>query len=62
MYGGKGGGALSGAVPTVAGITVLPNTGGNELLMVASIVSITVGSIILLSTVCRFVAKLAYKA
>jgi hypothetical protein len=56
MYGGKGGG--------VAGITggaiVLPNTGGNTILQIVAIVSITVGSAILASILVRWLAKRAY--
>lgn len=64
MYGGKGGGSdlVTGVVPTAGGIAVLPNTGGNELLMVVSLLSIAVGVAILLSTGIRFVAKKHYKA
>ncbi len=51
-----------GPVATVAGIAVLPNTGGNELLMVASLLTTLVGVAIVLSTVARQVAKRAYKA
>jgi len=49
---------------TVAGggALILPNTGGNTLLTVVSIVSITVGGVILLSTAVRFGAKKVYKA
>jgi hypothetical protein len=55
MYeGGKGGGAVLG------GSIVLPNTGGNTILTIAAIASITIGSAILLSTLVRFVAKRAY--
>lgn len=62
MYsGGLGGGAV-GAVTTVAGVAALPNTGDSHLLMVTSIVSITVGAIILLSTVARFIAKKSFKS
>jgi hypothetical protein len=56
MYGGKGAG------PVAAGAVILPNTGGNHLLLVASIVSIMTGGVILLSSLARFVAKQAYKA
>ncbi len=51
-----------GAGATVLGAVALPNTGGNELLTVASILTIVVGVVILLSTVGRQAAKKAYKA
>lgn len=51
-----------GGAATVAGIAVLPNTGGNELLLVASLLTTLVGTAILLSTGVRMVAKKAYKA
>lgn len=51
-----------GPVATVAGITVLPNTGGNEVLLIASLLTTFVGVAIMLSTVVRQVAKKAYKA
>lgn len=63
MYGGKGGGgSVAAIVPTTAGIAVLPNTGGNPVLLVASLLSIAVGSAILLSTAVRFIAKKASNA
>lgn len=63
MYeGGKGGGTVAAIIPTTAGVAVLPNTGGNQLLLVASLLSTIVGVAILLSTVIRFAAKKAYKA
>ena len=46
-----GGGAV------LAGAIVLPNTGGNELLMVASIFTTLVGLTILVSTAVRHAAK-----
>lgn len=61
MYGGKGGGMASVAT-TAAGVAVLPNTGGNHLLMVASITSIVTGGVIVLSGLARLIAKRAYKA
>lgn len=62
MYGGKGGGSIAAIIPTTAGIAVLPNTGGNPVLLVASLVSIVVGGAILLSTAVRVIAKHANKA
>jgi hypothetical protein len=44
------------------GAILLPNTGGNTLLTVAALASITVGCAVLLSTVVRLIAKKAYKA
>lgn len=46
-----------GSVTTVAGIAALPNTGGNELLLVASIVTIVVGLAIVATTAVRLAAK-----
>ena len=62
MYGGRGSGSAASLASTAAGIALLPNTGGNPLLMVVSIVSILTGAVIMLSTLARFVAKKAYKA
>ncbi len=62
MYGGRGSGSLAPLASTAAGVALLPNTGGNPLLMVVSIVSILTGSVILLSTLARYAAKKAYKA
>jgi hypothetical protein len=64
MY-GQGGGSLSssaagvsGATSTVAGIAILPNTGGNLALTVLSIVTIGVGLLVTSSfVVTRFLAK-----
>jgi len=50
-------GEVLGCATTVAGCAVLPNTGGNELLMVASIVTTLVGLTILVSTAVRHAAK-----
>ncbi|HTE22216.1 MAG TPA: hypothetical protein VK674_04205 [Candidatus Limnocylindria bacterium] len=51
-----------GASGVVAGAVVLPNTGGNSVLMVAAYTSIVVGAAILLTSAVRFVAKRATKA
>lgn len=60
MYqGGKGGG---GAAGIVSGAIVLPNTGGNIALQIVALTSIVIGSVIVLSTIYRVVAKKAYKA
>lgn len=62
MYGGKGGGELiAPIVPTVGGIVLLPNTGGNNVLLAISLFSTIVGSAILLTTAVRLVAKKYYK-
>ena len=46
-----------GPVATVAGVAVLPNTGGNELLIAASVVSIILGLAIVVTTAVRQAAK-----
>ena len=48
MFGGAG---------VVAGVATLPNTGGNELLLVASIATIVIGAAILVTTAVRQAAK-----
>lgn len=59
MYeGGKG----AGPIATGSGAILLPNTGGNTLLMFVAITAIVIGSAIMISTLVRFVAKRAYKA
>lgn len=50
---GKGAGAVT---PIAAGIAVLPNTNGNPLLMVFSIVAIVAGVVVLSSFVASRVA------
>lgn len=45
-----------------AGALILPNTGGNNMLTIAAIASISVGAVILVTSFARFVAKKAYKA
>lgn len=63
MYGGKGGGNLvAGAVPTAAGVAVLPNTSGNETLLVLSIISTTVGILVLVSALTRIIINRTHKA
>jgi len=52
--------SAKGLIPVAGGVIVLPNTGGNTILTIASIVSITIGSAIVLSTIVRYVAKKAY--
>lgn len=60
MYGGLGGGeAVLGAATTVAGIAVLPNTGGSLVLTVLTIATIAAGSLVTGSfVVTRVVTKL----
>lgn len=53
---------IAGPVATVAGISVLPNTGGNNVLLIASIVMIAAGVAIIVTTALRQVAKKAHKA
>jgi hypothetical protein len=53
---------LLGAVTTVGGVAALPNTGGNELLMVASIFTTLIGLAIVVSTAVRQAAKKGIKA
>lgn len=53
---------VASAASVTAGVAVLPNTGGNELLIVASLVGIVTGGVILLSTLARLVAKRVYGA
>lgn len=63
MYGGKGGdNIVAPIIPTVGGIALLPNTGDNKVLFFVSLLSITVGSLILLTTLARFAAKRYYKS
>jgi hypothetical protein len=57
MYGGKGGG---GAASVAGGAIVLPNTGGNTILTIVALTSITVGAAVLASILVRWVAKKAY--
>ena len=52
----------AGPVSVGAGVAVLPNTGGSRLLMTVAIVSIVTGSVIVLTTLARFAAKMTYKA
>lgn len=51
-----------GSATTVAGITVLPNTGSNTALLVASIVMIVAGVAIIITTALRQAAKKAHSA
>jgi hypothetical protein len=57
MYGGKGAG---GAASIAGGAIVLPNTGGHVILMIVALTSITVGAVILLSILARWIAKKTY--
>lgn len=62
MYGlgsGSVASAAAGAVSTIAGVTALPNTGGNVALMVLSVATIVAGVAIVSSfTVTRIASKL----
>lgn len=51
-----------GPVATVAGVSVLPNTGGNVVLIVASIVLIVAGLAVIVTTAIRQAAKRANRA
>lgn len=51
-----------GPVTTVAGIAVLPNTGGSTLLLVASILMIVAGVAVLATTALRQLAKKSPRA
>lgn len=53
---------ITGPVATVAGISVLPNTGGNNVLLAASIIMIVAGFAIIVTTALRQAAKQAHKA
>lgn len=55
-------GSVLGATTTGAGVLVLPETGGNNVLTVAAYTSIIVGCAILVTSLVRFVAKRAYQA
>lgn len=48
---------IVGAGPMVLGAAVLPNTGGNELLIAASVVTIVFGLAIVVTTAVRQAAK-----
>ncbi len=62
MYGeGKGADPIS-AVAVVTGGVILPNTGGNKLVIALAITSITVGVAIIASTIVRIAVKKAHKA
>lgn len=54
--------SVLGVSTTGAGALILPNTGGNNVLMVAAYVSIAVGITVLVTSFVRFLAKKAYKA
>ncbi len=49
-------------VGTVAGIALLPNTGGDIVLLVASTATIAVGVAVMVTTAMRHSAKKAYRA
>lgn len=54
-------GSIGGPPLVGGGIALLPNTGGSQLLLVVAILSITVGSLILVSTAASIIAKKFYK-
>ncbi len=54
--------AVLGASTAAASAVVLPNTAGSTTGIIISLVGIALGSIIVLSSVIRLVAKKAYKA
>lgn len=64
MY-GQGGGEIAsvatGTVSTVAGLAVLPNTGGNPMLIALSIISLVAGALILGSFAFTRIASLLYR-
>ncbi len=47
----------AGCATTVCGVAVLPNTGGNELLIAASVITIVFGLAIVVTTAVRQAAK-----
>lgn len=51
-----------GPAATVLGVATLPNTGGNELLIAASVITTLVGLTIVVSTAVRQAAKKGIKA
>ncbi len=60
MTGGLGG--IGGGGVTTAGIVILPNTGGSVALSIVAVTSIVIGSLIIVTTIARMIAKKAYKA
>lgn len=58
MYGN---GSVLGASTALAGVAILPNTGGNTAFYAVAVASIVIGSLIILSTIIRFIAKKVYK-
>jgi LPXTG-motif cell wall-anchored protein len=56
------GGSVLGTSTVAAGVVVLPNTGENHVLFIVALASIIIGSLIILSTIIRFIAKKVYKA
>jgi uncharacterized paraquat-inducible protein A len=55
-------GSVLGGSTVAAGAVLLPNTGDNHVLFVVALTSVIVGSLIILTTVIRFIAKKVYKA
>jgi hypothetical protein len=56
------GGTVLGATTTAAGVLALPNTGSSSLLAIASVVTITVGVLVAVTSIARMVVKKAHKA
>jgi hypothetical protein len=56
MYQGQG----SGIPPIAGGAVLLPNTGGNLLLTIVAITGIVLGTVIIVSSLARLVAKKAF--
>lgn len=54
---GKGG-----MLPIAGGVAALPNTNGNDVLLVASILTIVIGLAILATSVVRTMVRKAHKA
>lgn len=58
----ESGKVLGAGTGTGLGAVVLPNTGENSVLFFVALISVIVGSAIILSTIARFAAKKFYKA
>ncbi|HRK40818.1 MAG TPA: hypothetical protein PLN95_01945 [Candidatus Saccharibacteria bacterium] len=52
----------NGTTPTVLGVASLPATGGNKLLIAASVLTILIGLAIVVTTAVRHAAKKGVKA
>ena len=62
MYGSGNASGLSAALPTAAGVVVLPNTGDNHVLFFVALASVIIGSVIVITTIIRMIAKRVYRA